>query len=444
MRSLKIAIRRRFDLDNLGTSIGREALAGATSFLASMYIIAVNPLILKQAGMDPAASVASTVLAAAFASLAMGIYANNPLLLAPGMSLNSLFAVSLVKTQGIPYPVALGCVFWAGVLFLALALADRKRALAGAIPACLRHGMAGGIGLFIALLGLEAAGFVAPGKGAGLVLARFQPATLTFLAGLALTAVLVVRGIKGAFLLGVLATALLAWPLGRWWAAPGGQPLVTFGGFWAWPDFSLLFCLDLVGAIKLPHLAAALVILFSCLFDSLATCLGVSEAGNLLDHENAPRSLTRSLRATAAAVMGAALLGASPATPYIESATGVREGGKSGLAAVVAGLLFLPFLFLSPLLSLAPALATAPILVLAGVFMLKPLAYVHWDRFDESLPLFLALILMPVTMSITQGIVWGCLSYTVLKVCCGKAAVVSATMWLMSIFSLAVIAGFGG
>jgi AGZA family xanthine/uracil permease-like MFS transporter len=262
--------------------------------------------------------------------------------------------------------------------------------------------------------------------------------TLTFLAGMAITSVLVVRKIAGAFIFGVLLTTLMAVPLGRLWG-DASSPAVIYSGWLAMPDWSLVGRIDLSAVLKPGCWPFILILAFSCLFDSLGTCVGVSEAGNLVDQNGDPVNLDQSLKANAAGLVLSGLMGSSPTTVFIESSTGVREGGRTGLTAVTAGLLFLPLLFFSPLLSLVPSVATAPMLVLAGVFMLKPLIYVRWERFDEAAPFFMSMILMPLTHSITQGIIWGVLSWTLLKAAGGQFRRISpvllglnaAALWLL-------------
>jgi AGZA family xanthine/uracil permease-like MFS transporter len=419
-----------FDLNNNGTDIPTEILAGLTSFLATMYIIFVNPAIVQASGMPAAGVLTATVLVSALASIGMGLWAKNPIVIAPGMSLNHLFAYGIVKAGGVAWETALGCVFWSGAIFFVLASFDRRNWLVNSIPRELRFGFAGGIGLFIALLGLETAGIASGAASSG----RFGPATLVFLTGLVVTAILMARQVRGSFILGIGATTLFAWTVGLAQgsgAAATGAMAASFSGWWAAPDFSLLARVDLWGALKIAHWPVILVFLFSCFFDGLGTCVGVCEAGNLVDEEGVPRRLGRMLQANAAGLVLAPLLGTSPATAYIESATGVKEGGRTGLTAVVAGLLFLPFLFLSPLLSLVPGVATAPVLVLVGVFMLKPLIYLRWERFDETVPFFLALIIMPLAHSISAGIIWGCLGWTAIKVGCGRWRQVPPFLWVM-------------
>jgi AGZA family xanthine/uracil permease-like MFS transporter len=429
-------ISRGFDLYNNGTDIKTEVLAGATAFLATMYIILVNPAVLSEAGLPFGAVLTATVLVSAFSSILMGLYAKNPIVVAPGMSINYLFVYTVVEVEGVPWDKALGCVFWAGVIFLLLTVFDRRKIILEGVPPMLRYGFAGGIGLFIASLGFQSAGFVVPLESGVLGWGKISATTLTFLAGFIFTAVLMVRRVRGSLILGIAATALLA--RGAETFLGMEEPSLA-GGWWSAPDFSLLLQLDLLGSLSLSLWPVIFVFLLSCLFDSLATCVGVCEAGNLIDEEGDPRNLDKSLRANALGVVASAAFGTSPSTCFVESAAGVQEGGRTGLVAVVAGILFLPFLFLSPLLSLVPTLATAPILVLVGVFMLKPLIYVRWERFDDAIPFFMAMFLMPLTYSITQGIIWGCLSWTVLKAACGKRGQVPLVMWAMALLSLLLL-----
>jgi AGZA family xanthine/uracil permease-like MFS transporter len=412
-------------------------------FLAAMYIIVVNPAILSSAGMPFNASLTATVMVSAFSCIMMGLYSNNPILVAPGMSLNVLIASTIVKVEGVNYATALGCVFYSGLIFFLLMVIDRRKRLVSGVPRMLRYGLAGGIGLFIALMGLRSSGFIVGNPGGGFALGTMNAVTLTFLAGFAVTSALVVRKVEGAFIWGVLLTSLFAWPIGRWWSITGAEvasaQVVVFNGIWAWPDFSLLFDLDLTGAAHIMHWPLITVLVFTCFFDSFSTCVGISEAGDLIDEFGDPRNLKKSLTVNAVAVALSGVLGTSPATAYIESSTGVRAGGRTGLCSVVAGLLFLPFLFLSPLLSLVPPIATAPVLILAGVFMLKPLIYVRWERFDDAIPFFIAMIMMPLTESITQGIIWGILSWTIIKAAYGRFEQISWVLVFLDIMSLLLL-----
>ena len=437
-----------FDLYNNGTDIKTEVLAGITSFMATMYIILVNPAILQEAGMPYNAVLTATVLVSAFASIFMGLYSGNPIVVAPGMSINVLFAYTIVRVRGVPWETALGSVFWSGVIYVLLGVFDRRRQITASVPKILRFGVAGGIGLFIALIGLEAAGFIVPSEVGGLSIGPINYTTITFLAGFIITTVLVVRKVTGSFVIGIMATTVLAWPIGRFWGdataiTHSTATAVNWTGWFAPPDFSLILKLDLVGALRFPLLPVIFVFLFTTLFDSLGTIVGVCEAGNMIDERGNPRNISKSMMVNGIGVAVSGLLGTSPATSYIESATGIKEGGRTGLTAVVAGLLFLPFLFVSPLLSVVPALATAPVLVLAGIFMLKPLIYVRWERFDEVIPFFMAMFIMPFSHSITQGIIWGCLSWTVIKVALGKWHQVPWILWVMDVMAILYLADVG-
>ncbi len=405
-----------------------EVMAGLTTFLATVYIVVVNPAILSQAGMPFSGVLTATVLVSAFSSIAMGIYAGNPIVLAPGMGMNAFFTFSVVLGMGVAWETALGAVFWSGVVFLLLSIVPVRAHIVRAIPTQLRYGVAGGIGLFIALIGLVHGGLVAANPATIVGQGPLDTRALTFLCGLALTSALVARRVPGALVLGIIATTAAAVPLGRWW---GTDPVVVWKGVASMPDFSLLGRLDLAGSLKLAMWPVIFAFLFTDMFDSLSTFVGVAEAGDLKEADGTPRNLRQSLVVDALATMAAGLAGSSPGTSYIESAAGIREGGRTGITAVVAGTLFLPFMFLSPLLSVVPQLATAPALVLVGVFMMAPVAAVHWREMEEAIPAFLAMFLIPMTYSITQGIVWGLLSWTILRVATGRYREVPAALWVI-------------
>ncbi len=422
-----------------------EILAGVSTFLATMYIIVVNPAILSQSGLSFTGVVTATVLLSFFCSLMMGLYARNPIVVAPGMGLNAFFTFSAVKGMGLRPEVALGAVFWAGILFLLLTIFNVRTSLVRAIPKPLRYAISAGIGLFITLIGLENAHFIVANANTLVQLNSLRdPVPLTFAVGLLATAALVVRRVPGAIILGILLTTALAWPIGRWWGSAaainfGQATLVNWQGAVAWPDFSLIGKLDLVGSLRWSMAPVIFAFAFTDLFDSISTFVGVAEAGNLHDEHGEPRHLNRSLLTDAVATTLAGVLGSSPGTAYIESAVGIEQGGRTGRVAVVAGCLFLPFLFLSPLLSLIPTLATAPALVLVGSFMMRPITRINWQLPHEALPCFLALVLIPFSYSITQGIIWGFLSWTVVKIAAGKPADVPAGLWLIDGFCVAAL-----
>jgi AGZA family xanthine/uracil permease-like MFS transporter len=418
-----------------------EILAGITTFLSTMYIIVVNPSILKDAGMPFSGVLTATVLISAFSSIAMGLYAKNPIVLAPGMGINAFFTYSVVVGMKVPWTAALGAVFWSGVLFFVLSIFNVRTHILKAIPLPLRLGVAGGIGLFISFIGFKNALFIVASPATLLTRGALDPVTMTFLAGMAVTSVLLVKRIRGALVLGIVFTTILAIPIGRLWgdASPfnfGVKTLVTCSGLFAWPDFSLFFSLDWFGSLKLALWPAIFSFLFTDMFDSISTFVGVAEAGNLKDPDGQPRNIKQSLIVDSLATTLSGIFGTSPATSYIESATGIEEGGRGGLTAVTAGLLFLPFMFLYPLLSIVPAIATAPALVLVGVFMMKPAAHIAWDRFEDSIPAFLALLLIPLTFSITQGIVWGFLSWTAIRLFSGRWREVPVMLYIIDILAI--------
>ena len=413
-----------------------EILAGVSSFLATSYIIVVNPGILSHAGLPFAAVLTATVLVCFFSSVMMGLYAHNPIIVAPGMGLNAFFTYSAVLGMGVPWQTALGAVFWSGVFFLLLSVFNIRTFIVKAIPRPLRYAIAAGIGLFITLIGLSNAGFIVHNPATIIGHSKFTPPVLVFLSGLFLTAVLIVRKVKGAILLGIVATTLLAATLGRGW---GETTLVNYKGLVAMPDFSLLFTLDLAGSLKFAVLPVIFAFVFTDLFDSLSTLVGLAEAANLVDEYGDPRNIKRALVTDAVSTTLAGLVGSSPGTAYIESAVGIEEGGRTGLTAVVAAILFLPFLFLAPLLSMVPAIATAPALVLVGTFMLRPVTKINWMQLDDAFPAFLAMVIIPFSYSITQGIIWGFLGWTVIKFAVGKRRELSPALLIIDLFCVLAV-----
>lgn len=430
-----------FELDKNKTTVRIEVLAGITTFLSAMYIIVVNPAILSKTGMPFSGVLTATVIVCAFCTLMMGLYAKNPILVAPGMGLNAFFTFSVVLGMGVKWETALGSVFWAGVVFMLLSIFNIRTYIVRAIPKQIRYAVAAGIGLFIALIGFANAKFIVPNPATMVGLAKLDPTLVTFLVGMVITSYLVIKRTKGALIIGIIATTVLAIPIGRFYgnaaAINFGVPtLVTWNGMFSMPDFSLLLKLDFIGSLQFAIWPITFAFLFTDMFDSLSTFVAVSEAGDMMDANGEPRNVKQSLIVDAVATGLAGLVGSSAGTAYIESATGIEEGGRTGLTAVVAGLLFIPFMFFSPLLSIVPAIATAPALVLVGVFMMKPVLKINWTKFDDAIPAFLALVLIPFTYSITQGIVWGFLSWTAIKLLLGKRDEVSPMLIVIDIFAV--------
>ncbi|MFT7307839.1 MAG: AGZA family xanthine/uracil permease-like MFS transporter [Spirosomataceae bacterium] len=419
-----------------------ELIAGTSSFLACAYIVIVNPAILSQAGMPFAAVVTSTVLVSAFGSIMMGLYAKNPIIIAPGMGMNAFFTFTAVSYIGLTYQEALGAVFWAGVLFLILSVFNIREAIVKAIPVPIRHAVAAGIGLFIGFIGFQNAHFIVDNPATLVGLASLKdPVNITFLIGLLITAVLVARNTIGGILIGIIITTLLAYPIGRFWGDAsavnfGTATLVNYTGFFAMPDFSLLFAADIFGGLRFAFLPVIFVFAFTDLFDSLSTFVGIAEAADLKDENGEPKNLKKSLITDAMATLSAGLFGSSPGTAFVESAVGISQGGRTGATAVVAGLLFLPLMFFSPLLSLIPTIASSVALVLVGAFMLSPIVKINWKDVGEAIPCFLAIALIPFTYSITQGIIFGLLSWTIIKLFTGKQKELHPVLIIINLLSL--------
>ncbi len=433
-----------FDFKGNGTTFKTEIIAGITTFLATMYIIVVNPAIISATGMPFPGVLTATVLVSAFSSIAMGIYARNPIVMAPGMGINAFFAYTVVLGMGVKWETALGTVFWSGVIFILLSVFNVRTKILKAIPRQLRFAIAAGIGLFITFIGFENARFIVGNPSTLVGIAKMNPIIITFLAGLLITSLFVVKKFKGALILGIAITTILSIPIGRFYGDAstinmGAATLVTWKGLFEWPDFSLFMAMDFIGALKFSLLPVIFVFLFTDLFDSVSTFIGVSEAADLLDDNGEPRRIKESLIVDAFGTMISGPFGTSSATSYIESAAGVEQGGRTGLTAVVAGLLFLPFMFFSPLLSVVPAIATAPALILVGVFMMKPVIKINWDKMDDAVPAFIGMILIPLTHSITQGIIWGFISWIVIKLAIGKREEVSLTMIVIGLLALATL-----
>ena len=423
-----------FELEKNNTTLSTEILAGVSSFLATAYIIVVNPSILSQTGMPFSAVLTATILVSFFSSFMMGWYARNPILVAPGMGLNAFFTFTAVFSEKLSWQVALGTVFWSGIFFLLLSVFNLRSYIVKAIPKPLRYAIASGIGLFITLIGFANAKFIVPNPATMVSLGVLNASTLTFIAGLIITVILLIKKVKGSILIGIVFTSLLAWPIGRWYG--GNDTIMTIGNIVAKPDLSLLFQLDIVNSLKWSLAPIILAFVFTDMFDSLSTFVGLAEASNLLDENGEPKNLRKSLTVDALSTTIAGLAGSSPGTAYIESAVGIEQGGKTGLTAITGAILFLPFLFLSPLLSAVPAIATAPALVLVGVFMMKPIVKIDWNQLQEAFPAFIAMVLIPFAYSITQGIIWGFLSWTAIHLVTGKAKEISLALWIINTFAI--------
>jgi AGZA family xanthine/uracil permease-like MFS transporter len=410
-----------------------EAIAGVTTFFTMAYIVVVNPAILATDGTGMAFSgvLTATVLVCFTMTLLMGLYARLPFGVAPGMGLNAFFTFSIVLGKKIPWPVALGAVFWAGVLFLLVSATPVRETIARAIPPNLRAGVAVGIGLFLTFIGLRNAGLVVADPVTFVKMGALGKQTLAMLAGALLTVWLLRRKSPFAFLAGIALVTLTALVAG-WVNAPA--KLISA------PDFhSVFFKLDALGALQLALLPAIVSIMFTDLFDSISTFIGVSQAAGMLDEEGHPRRLRQGLIVDSFATFGAGLFGSSSGTAYIESMAGVEAGGRTGWTAIFCALCFVPCLFLAPLAAVVPPYATAPALILVGAAMFRSVAALSFDRLEDALPAFLTIILIPLTFSITQGILWSFIAHAALYALAGRAREVPPMMWALAGVSVGLL-----
>ena len=421
-----------FKLSKNQTSLKIEFLAAITSFLATAYIIIVNPTILASTGMPFSAIVTSTILVCAFSSIMMGLYANLPIIVAPGMGLNAFFAFSLVIGKKVPYQVALGAVFWSGIIFLLLSIFKIREKIIDSIPDCLKKSISCGIGFFIATIGLSNVGFVIPSEATIFTHGPITPKILFFLFGVITSSYLIIKKNKAAFLISIILTTALSYLYGRY----SDLQLVQFNGSFAKPDFSLLFQVDLVGSFKLSFIPVIFAFVFTDLFDSISTFVGVSEAANLKDEKGNPKNVSKALIADSISTTLSGIFGSSPGTGYIESAAGIAQGGRTGLVAVIAGVMFIPFLYLSPLISMVPSVATAPVLVVVGVYMMSPISKINWEDLEIAIPSFISILLIPLSYSITNGIIWGFLIYTAIKISLGKWSDINPVLIGINVFAI--------
>lgn len=423
-----------FRLKDNATDIRTEVFAGITTFLTMAYILAVNPMILEKAGMPFSGVLTATILVASISSILMGLVANLPFALAPGMGINAFFTFSMVIGMKIPWQTALGAVFVSGIIFMLMTVMRMREAIVKAIPHCVRLGVAAGIGLFLCLLALKSAGFIVANPATLLSFGGFNPQTLIFLVGLALTILFEHRKIHGSLLLGILLTTVLAISHGRLW--PGEVFVVVPAQLSSQPDFSSVFLqLDIRGAFSLGIMGATFTLLFTDMFDSISTFLGVASVAGMVDENGEPKNFNLALFVDAVSTTISGLVGSSSGTTYIESAAGVEQGGRTGLTAVITGLLFIPFLWFAPALQMIPACAVAPALLLVGFFMLRAISGVDWKDYEVGLPAFAALILIPFTFSISQGISWSLILFLLLKIYSGKIRETSPVLWVITMFA---------
>jgi AGZA family xanthine/uracil permease-like MFS transporter len=431
-------LNRFFGLDAHDSSVRTEIFAGVTTFLTMAYIVVVNPLILGAAGMPVAGVAAATCLAAGFGSILMGLVSNYPLALAPGMGLNAYFTYTVVLGMGLPWQTALGCVLLSGIAFLVLTVAGVRQIIIKAVPRSLFAAVGGGIGLFIAFIGLRDAGIIVARPGTVVGLGKLtDPTAAVSLLGLLVIAALQARGVRAAMLIGILFTAAVAWIFGIAHFAPGSYTLADLSSTAFKLDIPA--ALNLKGGIGLSLLEIVFVFLFVDMFDNVGTLVAVTKRAGLVAADGSIPRLNRILLADSASMLVGAVAGTSPVTSYIESAAGVAVGGRTGLTSVVVGILFLCTLFFAPLVQAIPAAATAPALVLVGALMMGALAEVEWADPGAAIPAFLTVIMIPLSYSIANGLAFGITSHAALKLVRGQAKL---SDWLVYVLAALCVVRF--
>ena len=423
-----------FKLTENKTSVKTEILAGITTFMTMAYILAVNPDILSATGMDKNALFTATALSAFVATLVMALVAKLPFALAPGMGLNAFFAFTVVLGMGYSWQFALTAVLIEGILFLLLTAFNIRELIVNSIPLSIKHAISVGIGLFIAFIGLQNAGIIVNNDATLVGLGDMgSAAVLVALGGIVLTAVLLALKIKGALLIGIFTATLAGIPFGVTQVphgnlidAPPSLAPIMFKF-----DFSQIFTIDM--------LIVLFTFLFVDMFDTVGTLVGVSSKAGMLDKEGRVPRAKQALFADSIGTTVGAMLGTSTVTTYVESASGVAEGGKTGLTSLTTGVLFLLALFFAPVFLMVPAAATAAALVLVGFFMMSPIVKINFDDFTDAIPAFITIIIMPLTYSIAEGIVFGMLSYVLLKLLTGKAKDIS---WVMAVLAVLFVLKF--
>ena len=418
-------IDRYFKLTENQTSVKQEMLGGLTTFVTMAYVIVVNPRILSEAGMPAEGVVFATCFSAAISTLVMGLYANYPIALAPGMSLNAYFTYYVCMQMHVPWRTALAVVFCSGCFFLVLTVSRVREQIVNGMPDCLKHSTAAGIGMFIAFVGLRNAKLVVANSATFVGLGSFADKEVQMAClGLVLTVILMARKIHGAILIGILATAAI-----------GILSHVTMKppAYFAMPHPSSTFLqLDFHGLKHLGLLEIAFAFLFVDLFDNVGTLVGVCEQGGFMRDGKIPR-VGRVLMADAVGTVFGALTGTSTVTSYIESAAGVAAGARTGLSNIAVAALFMLATFCSPLAAAIPGYATAPALILVGVLMSESIALVQWRDFSEAVPAFITILATPLTFSIATGLSLGLISYTVVKVAAGKIREINVLIWILTV-----------
>ena len=426
---MKSSLDKFFKLSEHNTDINTELLAGFTTFITMAYIIFVNPQIMSLTGMDQGAIFVGTCLAAAIACFIMGFYSNWPVGLAPGMGLNAFFTFTVVGEMGYSWEVALGAVFIAGILFFIMSITKLRRWMLDSIPLSLRIAMGCGVGLFIGFIGLKSGGIVVSNDATFLSLGNFDNTeTLLAAIGFLLISVLAIRKITGAIIIGVLVITFASLFLN----------LVEFNGVVSYPPelSPTLMKLDIIGALDVAMISIIMSFLFVNLFDTAGTLLGVATRAKIIDQNGNAKNLDKALLADSGSSIFGTFFGCSPVTSYVESSAGVEAGGRTGLAAVTVGLLFLLAIFFSPIAMMVPAYATSGALIYVSILMLSGMEKLDWSDFSELLPALIIIVMIPLTFSIANGIALGFISYVALKIGKGDINKISSGAWFLTLIFL--------
>ena len=419
-----------FKLQANGTTVGTEILAGCTTFITMVYIIFVNPQMMAASGMDQGASFVGTCLAAAIACFVMGLYANWPVGMAPGMGLNAFFTYTVVGEMGYSWQIALGAVFLAGIIFVIMSVTRLRRWMLDSISLNLRIAMGAGVGLFVGFIGLKSGGIIVANGATFLSLGDFtQPQTLLASFSFLSIAILSIRRVPGAIIIGILGVTSIAIVMG----------LVEFNGLIAAPPSlaPTFMQLDIVGAFDVAMISVIIAFLFVNLFDTAGTLLGVANRAGLIDAQGNAKNLDRALKADSSSSVLGAFFGCPPVTSYVESSAGVEAGGRTGLTAVVVGSLFLVAIFFSPLAAIVPAYATAGALIYVAILMLSGMEALDWSDMTEILPALVTIIMIPLSFSIANGIALGFITYVSVKFFAGKRSDITLGAWFLTLIFLA-------
>ena len=422
-------LEKLFKLKESNTNIQTELLAGFTTFITMAYIIFVNPQMMSSTGMDLGASFVGTCVAAAIACIAMGFYSNWPIGLAPGMGLNAFFTYKVVGEMGYTWEIALGAVFLAGILFWIMSVTPIRQWMLESIPMNLRIAMGSGVGLFIGFIGLKNGGIIVSNDATLISIGDLlKVETLLAMLGFLLIAILAVRRIPGAILIGVMMVTLISIFVG----------IIQFQGLISYPPaFMPVFMkLDILGALDLAMISVIMSFLFVNLFDTAGTLLGVANQARLVDEDGNIHNLDKALKADSSSSAFGAFLGCAPVTSYVESSAGVEAGGRTGLTAVTVGFLFLIAVFFSPLASIIPAHATAGALIYVAILMMSGMEKLNWSDSSELLPALIIIVMIPLTFSIANGIALGFISYVVLKIASGQFKKISSGAWFLTMIFL--------